>query len=110
MRRTLWLAISPWLVAAVAGAGAAGLGAVLVDLFTTEDGGMGNLGGTLVGAGLAILAGTVATVGLLYVVARQAFGARIGAAAVGGHCSGRCWSACCSRPWPPPWGLVRRRR
>jgi len=83
MRRTLWLTTSPWLVVAVTSAAGGGLGLGLAALLTTEDGGMGNLGPALFAAGLGLLLGQVGAVVLLYVVARRAFGARAGAAAVG---------------------------
>lgn len=83
MRRTAWLALSPWLVVAVASVAAAAVGYVLNELLTTEGGGLGNLGGILLAVAIAGLVGYGGSVALLYVVARRAFPVRVARAAVG---------------------------
>ena len=73
MRRTAWLVVSPWLVVAVASAAAWVTAEILGRLLTTEDGGLGNLGGTLasvLGAGLVWCGASIA---LLHLVARRTF-------------------------------------
>ncbi|MCC2309320.1 hypothetical protein [Cellulomonas chengniuliangii] len=73
MRRTAWLVLSPWLAVAVANVVAWGVGLLLVEAFTTDEGGMGNLGGAVVAALLAGLVSFGGSVWLLYVVARRTF-------------------------------------
>ncbi|MFI2753744.1 hypothetical protein ACGIF2_09945 [Cellulomonas sp. P22] len=83
MRRTAWLVLSPWLVVAAASGVAWVTLLVLEELWTTEDGGMGNLGGALLAVFVAALVWCGGSVALLYVVARRTFPAPFVRGAVG---------------------------
>lgn len=73
VRRTAWLVLSPWLVVAAVGAVAAGVALLLAELWTTDGGGMGNLGGILVAVALAALLWCAGSVAALLVLARRTF-------------------------------------
>lgn len=84
VRRTVWLVLSPWLVVAVSAAVGTAVALVLVELLTTGEDGLGDLGGVLMGfLGGAIVA-AVGSIALLTTVAMLAFPTRVALAAVGG--------------------------
>lgn len=84
MRRTAWLVLSPWLVVAVASGLAWLTTVVLLELWTTDGGGMGDLGGGILALIVGGLVWCTTSVVLLIVVARRTFEPPFAGRAAGG--------------------------